>query len=390
MRITFVMESDFSLSGGSRVIATYARLLQQRGHQVAVISRSGRKPSPKQQLRSILRGDGWIPTKQQPSHFDHLNIPCKLLKTRRPIVDADLPDADVVIATWWETAYWVANLRASKGAKAYFVQHHEVFDYLPQEQVAATYRLPLHKIVVARWLQDLMRDKYDSNVSLVPNSVDSQQFYAPVRSKQPVPTVGMMYSTTPWKGTDLMIRAFQIAAEQIPQLRMTAFGSYKPIATLPLPSNSTFTYRPPQHELRHYYAGCDAWLFGSRSEGFGLPIVEAMACRTPVIGTPAGTAPDLLSGGAGLLVPHHDAQAMAQAIIQVCRMSNAEWRSLSQAAYGKVADYTWEDAADRFEAVLYQIAENSDNSIPTNQPTIAEPMTDENLPSDHSEAFLSR
>lgn len=394
MRITFVMESGFSLSGGSRVIATYARLLRQRGHEVAVISRSGRQPSLKQQVRSVLRGDGWISTKPQPSHFDHLNVPCKLLKTCRPITDADLPDADVVIATWWETAYWVANLGASKGAKVYFVQHHEVFDYLPQEEVAATYRLPLHKIVVARWLQDLMRDKYDSSVALVPNSIDPEQFFAPPRSKQPVPTVGMMYSTTPWKGTELMIKAFQIAAEQIPQLQLNAFSSYKPIATLPLPSNATFTYRPPQNELRHCYAGCDAWLFGSRSEGFGLPIVEAMACRTPVIGTPAGAAPDLLSDGAGLLVPYHDAQAMAEAIIQICQMSHAEWRSLSQLAYQKVAGYTWEDAADRFESVLYQIVENpqhdSGSFTPMEQQPIAESARNNHLPNDPSEAFLSR
>lgn len=355
MKITFVMGSGFSLTGGDRVVATYAQMLQQRGHDITVVSRPSSKPNLRDQMRSILKGKGWIPTGRQPSHFDNIDVTCKLLETFRPVEEADVPDADVVIATWWETAHWIAKFSPRKGAKAYFVQHHEVFDYLPQEEAAATYRLPLHKIVVARWLQDVMRDQYgDSDVSLVPNSVDTKQFYASQRHKQPVPTVGMIYSRTPWKGADIMLEAFNLAAQRVPELKLVAFGDSKPPNNLPLPQNMTLTYKPAQDALRHYYAGCDAWLFGSSSEGFGLPILEAMACRTPVIGTPAGAAPELLADGAGLLVPYDNAAAMAQAILTVCQMSDSEWQFLSNTAYMKVVEYPWEDAADRFEAALHR------------------------------------
>lgn len=361
MKITFVMCSGFSLSGGDRVIAIYAKQLQQRGHEVFIISRPLTKPSLREQIRSVLKGQGWIKTPQtKASYFETFGVRCKLLDRARPVVDADLPDADVVIATWWETADWVAKLSPSKGAKVYFVQHHEVFDYLPQEQAAASYRLPLHKIVVARWLQDLMRTLYqDNNVSLVPNSVDPKQFYAPPRKKQAVPTVGMLYSSTPWKGCDVSLKAFSLAAQRIPNLRLVTFGSSEPTEDLPLPPQANFSYRPPQEQLREFYAQCDAWLFGSRSEGFGLPILEAMACRTPVIGTPAGAAPELLSDGAGILVQPESPEAMAQAIEQICQMSEAEWQQMSNAAYAKVTDYTWDDATDRFEAVLQQVVERS-------------------------------
>ncbi len=361
MKITFVMCSGFSLSGGDRVIAIYAKQLQQRGHEVFMISRPLAKPSWKEQIRSVLKGKGWIKTPQnQSSHFETFGVRCKLLDRARPIVDSDLPDADVVIATWWETADWVAKLSPSKGAKVYFVQHHEVFDYLPQEQAAASYRLPLHKIVVARWLQDLMRTLYqDNDVSLVPNSVDPKQFYAPPRKKQAVPTVGMLYSSTPWKGCDISLKAFSLAAQRIPNLRLVTFGSSELTEALPLPPEADFTYRPPQEQLREFYAQCDAWLFGSRSEGFGLPILEAMACRTPVIGTPAGAAPELLADGAGILVQPESPEAMAQAIERIYQMSEAEWQNMSNAAYAKVTDYTWDDAADRFEAVLQQVVERS-------------------------------
>jgi glycosyltransferase involved in cell wall biosynthesis len=354
MKITFVMAGGFNLTGGERVIATYAKALQQRGHEVLAVSRPPVRPGLRDQLRSLRQGKGWItPAPQGPSHIRQANIPHRLLESFRPVTDTDVPDADIVIATWWETAEWVANLSPSKGAKVYFIQHHEVFDYLPQAQAAASYKLPLHKIVVAQWLLDIMREEYgDESASLVLNSVDTNQFYAPPRQKQPQPTVGLIYSAQDWKGCDISLKAFSIAAQQVPNLKLVAFGHALPSIELPLPSEAEFVCTPSQAELKHLYAACDVWLFGSRTEGFGLPILEAMACRTPVIGTPAGAAPDLLPQGGGILVNPNDPEDMARAIEKFCALSEEEWQERSQQAYTTATAYTWEDATDRFEASL--------------------------------------
>ncbi|HEY9660633.1 MAG TPA: glycosyltransferase family 4 protein [Allocoleopsis sp.] len=354
MRITFVMP-NFGLSGGDRVAAIYAQRLRNRGHEVFVIAGGNKRPRLRDQIKSVLKGKGWTTsTKIAPSHFDTLiDVPCVRLPDYRPIQDADLPDADVVIATWWETAEWVSCLSPEKGAKAYFVQHHEVFDYVPQERARATYKLPLHKIVVAEWLVQVMRSHYgDTQVSLVPNSVDTTQFNAPARGKQASPTVGMLYAPVSWKGCDISLKAFSIAAQRVPGLRLVAFGSVPPSPDLPLPAAATYIQQPNQAILKDLYARCDAWLFGSRSEGFGLPILEAMACRTPVIGTPVGAAPELLANGAGILVNPEDPEDMARAIEQVCALSEEAWQAMSDAAYLKATSYTWEDATDRFEQAL--------------------------------------
>ena len=135
-----------SMAGGDRVIAIYAEGLKKRGHEVLVVSIPYSKPPLRQQLSSLLRGKGWVSVpKNQPNHLNYVDVPHKVLERSRPVVDADVPDADVVVATWWETAEWVANLSEAKGAKAYFIQHYEVFDYLPKERAAATWSLPLHK-----------------------------------------------------------------------------------------------------------------------------------------------------------------------------------------------------------------------------------------------------
>lgn len=355
MRITFVMGSGFTLAGGDRAIAIYAERLKQRGHEVVVISRPKPRPSLRQQVKSLMKGQGWISVaKDEPSHFDGVDVPRRVLDRWRPITDADVPDADVVVATWWETAEWVANLSATKGAKAYFIQHHEVFDYLPKERVAATWLLPMHKITISQWLVDLARTRYgDSNVSLVPNSVDTKQFYTPPRGKQFLPTVGMLYAKAYWKGCDISLKAFFLAIQKIPNLRLVAFGAESPSPELPLPPGTSYTLCPAQNTLKDFYSKCDAWLFGSRSEGFGMPILEAMACRTPVIGAPSGAAPELLSDGAGMLVKPEDPSDMARAIERICNLSDAEWRAMSDAAYARATGYTWNDATNLFEAALH-------------------------------------
>lgn len=90
-----------------------------------------------------------------------------------------------------------------------------------------------------------------------------------------------------------------------------------------------------------------------------MPILEAMACRTPVIGTPAGAAPELISQGGGILVEHDKPKAMADAIAKVCRMADTEWRAMSDAAYATARRYSWDEATDLFERALERAVERS-------------------------------
>ena len=360
MKITFVMASGFSLAGGDRAIAIYAKRLQERGHEVFIISRPKGRTTLRQQVQSLLKGQGLISVvKNEPSHFDGLDVPCRVIDRWRPVTDADVPDADVVIATWWETAEWVASMSEAKGVKVYFLQHHEVFDYLPKERVAATWLLPMHKIVVSQWLVDLAQTQYgDSNVSLVPYSVDPQQFYAPPRGKQSIPTVGMMYSTAYWKGCDVSFKAFSLAAQKVPNIRMVAFGSTSPSPELPLPLGTKYIEQPAQNIMKDIYAGFDVWLCGSWSEGYHLPPLEAMACRCPVVSTQIGGPMDIIENGVnGYVVPTGDSTALASQLVNVLTLSDAEWRTMSDAAYSTVTQYTWDDATKLFEAGLYTAIE---------------------------------
>jgi len=212
----------------------------------------------------------------------------------------------------------------------------------------------MHKIAVAQWLADIARNQYgDLSVSLVPPTADTKQFYDPqsrakqLRGKQLVPTVGSYYTTTPWKGCDIALKAFSLAAEKIPNLRLVAFGSRNTPHPNLLPDDLEYNKAPTQYLVKEFYSKCDAWLCSSRAEGFGLRI----------IGTPAGAAPELLAAVRGRMVKPKDPEDMAKPIEQICQLSDAEWRAMSKTAWEKVINYTGEDATNLFEAQLYAAVE---------------------------------
>lgn len=351
MKITFVVP-EANLSGGIRVVAVHADGLARRGHSVVVVAPKTHRRSWKSNLRALLRGEFDRPDGR--SHFDGMNAELKIVDHAGPITERDVPDADVIVATWWETAFSVVNMPPSKGRKYYFVQGHEVFPFGPAHISGGSYYLPLKKIVVSQWLKDIMRDRYgDCDVGLVPNAVDRSTFFAAPRAKNEVPTVGLLYGRAHLKGTDICIQALEMARRRFPNLRIVAFGVDPPSRNMKLPDGSQFFLRPDQNRLKDIYAMCDVWLSSSRSEGFGLPILEAMACRCPVVATRTGCVADVIRDGInGFVVDVENPEALGARLIDVLSLDSDRWRKMSDAALESVGRYTWDDATELLEQAL--------------------------------------
>jgi glycosyltransferase involved in cell wall biosynthesis len=360
MRVNFIL-AYADMSGGTRVIVTHARQLIARGHDVRCFSTTPPPPGLRKTVSSLLRGRGWPKTRQiGPSFFDDSGVPHTMFPEFRPIVDRDLPDADVVIATWWQTAPWVWRLSPAKGAKASFLQHYEVWGGDP-DGVNKVWRLPMHKIVISRWLENIARQKFgDTDVSYVPNSVDMSLFNAPPRPRRPKPTLGFVYNTIWFKGLEVMLKAIRRVRKEMPQVEVVAFGTTPARDYFPLPPGTKYTILPKQAAIKDIYAQCDVWLCASRSEGFYLPMLEAMACRCPVVSTKVGGPIDNIRDGEnGFLVDVEDHEALARRTIDVLRLSDDQWRKMSEAAYATACRYTWQDAAKLMEKALERAIERS-------------------------------
>jgi glycosyltransferase involved in cell wall biosynthesis len=107
-------------------------------------------------------------------------------------------------------------------------------------------------------------------------------------------------------------------------------------------------------DLPGLYAGADVFCWPSLLEGFGFPVLEAMAQGTPVV-TSAGTSTEELTGDAGVLVDPRDPDSIARGIKSVLE-DDALARKLSEAGPARAAEYSWDRTASLLADVYKEVA----------------------------------
>jgi glycosyltransferase involved in cell wall biosynthesis len=159
--------------------------------------------------------------------------------------------------------------------------------------------------------------------------------------------VCMIGNIKAWKGQDTVIRAMDQVRRACPSVRCLLVGDTSPsdrpyeqtlrslVASLGLERHVIFAGF--QKNVADYLMMCDVMVHASvLPEPFGRVILEAMACRKPVIGSRAGAIPEIIEEGkTGLTFPPGDAEKLADAILAVVR-DTADARRMGERGYERL------------------------------------------------------
>ncbi|GAA3598973.1 hypothetical protein GCM10022396_15270 [Flavivirga amylovorans] len=260
----------------------YANLLAEKGYNVQIyhsLNTSYTKYKKPYFLRAFLHK---IRKTHSPKWFKlHPDIKSFNVKY---ISDEYIPDADFIISTWWATALEVDKLNPSKGKKINLIQDYENWKG-HEDLLLKSYALPnTTNIVIATYLYDIVSPKSVKKTYLLYNAIDTNIFYKENEIEPRKPSVLMMYSTEPRKGTKHGIDALIKIKEKYPDVRISFFGTGKRPKVLPQNINY---YENPKN-LPELYNSYSIFLTTSIQEGFALPPFEALFCGSALIATDIG------------------------------------------------------------------------------------------------------
>jgi glycosyltransferase involved in cell wall biosynthesis len=111
----------------------------------------------------------------------------------------------------------------------------------------------------------------------------------------------------------------------------------------------------PEEDLPALYAGASAFVLPSLYEGFGLPVLEAMACGAPVVCSNTTSLPEV-AGDAALLVDPHDVDGMADAIARAVS-DRALAADLTRRGLARAQEFTWERTAAEYVSLYREPAD---------------------------------
>lgn len=319
---------------------------RQVGHRVSALAYSGGFYSPVSQLAWLrLRAGGY--TRADVAFFPHYDTPMLALPRRSVVTVHDLthfkvPDA---FAAWRRYAAGMLLARSVAGAARVITGSEAARRDIVERFPSAAPKLR----VIAHGVSPFFRKPGDSALILSELGLHSPYLLC-VGNRKPhknivaaVETLARLRHDRPELILVLVGRTYNGAGEV--RQRAEQLGVQGALVELPTVNDKA---------LRALYAGCEVLLFPSLYEGFGLPVLEAMACGAPVIASNRASIPEVV-GDAGILTDPDDYTGMADAVRRLTDHVGLR-DELIQRGYKHAAKFSWDTAAQRTIDTLHEVA----------------------------------
>jgi glycosyltransferase involved in cell wall biosynthesis len=264
----------------------------------------------------------------------------------------------IKIATWWKTAPVVWRACQEKGIPWYLVQDIETSYYpgdVTQDQVIATYKLKgMNLMTTSQWVEAQLL-KMNLKPHLVGIGLDEQMFF-------PNPNIARRPNSLLLIGRSHYLKNWDFTVRVLDQLRIQDSSVYarmfgvEPGLTIPVSFDSF--YLPKDNQVADLYRSSLLFMQLSIHEGFCLPILEAMACGTPVVTTNSDGNMEFCKNKKNcLIVSKTEPKEAVDAILRIFRDEHLAAK-LSREGLKTAKLYSWDKSINRLLKALELIKES--------------------------------
>lgn len=287
----------------------------------------------------------WQPLAQRASrarlvHYPYHNLPANWQVGRQPLLVTVHGAAAAAEAAWGMTSGRAATIR---------------------QRLASAGRRLVHVITVSHWASDEIAREFGLDprrVTAIHHGVDHEVFHpSPARPPGPPgrPYILHVGPCSRRKNVGTLLEAFaRLRRRQRVPHQLLLVGRQDAArreilarsAALGLDDAVIAPGEVDDRRLADLYRGAACFVFPSLYEGFGLPVLEAMACGTPVITSGITALPEIAGGAAHLLTDPRDADALADALERL--LEDRRWREqLTRRGLERARGFTWQAAAEQ-------------------------------------------
>jgi hypothetical protein len=343
MRIVFILPGR-GASGGVRVTCAMASRLRDRGHHVRILCRQ--QDSLQDRFKTIRDRMFHAGVQDWLAQFAGRVDEFQDLATCRFAQD------ELIVAVGMSISAQMERLAFLPNTKVQYI--HGATPWAP-ELMQRALSIPLPKIIVASYLEEIVtRLGRGEVVGLIHNGVDPGEYFRSLPEQRD--GVGLIYSSHWAKDPETTLAVIDQLSHLHPALPIRVFGADRRPSQI---RSSMYRRYPSLEEARQIYCRSQVWVMASQSEGFSMPVLEAMACGCWVVATDCGGTRDMIIDGEnGFLVPVGDSNAIVKKVEFL--LSDSQVRSqISRRAEQTAKQFNWESSIDKLEDVLAALPQGS-------------------------------
>ncbi len=343
MKITFILPSS-GISGGVRATVVAANQLLKRGHEVKILCR--KDPLNIRTIYHSLAFPIFFPN----SYNWLLQFKGERIDFKN-LLDYKFDTDEILIGAGMWSSSQLVNLDHLPNRKLQYL-HGEHIVNLRERDIVLNSKLP--KIVVSSYLKPIVESHNGKILDIIHNGIDTTEYYNSVNESKK-DGVGTIYASHISKDPETLLEVLKRIRKQQPLLPIRVFSPHKRPKEI---DKKCFWRLPSIKKSRKIYSKSLVWIVASRSEGFSIPILEAMACGCVVVATDCGGTRDIIVDGEnGFLVKVGNVKQIVDRVRYL--LNNPDLRlGMQSKALMTVKNFTWDKAVDKMESILDKIDNN--------------------------------